>query len=524
MKRVAVCLLAALSIASSLQASIELHPLFSDHAVLQRDKPIAIWGRSNSGETIVVSINGNTADTMSSPEGNWRVKLPPMKAGGPYELIVKGDSEVRVRDVYIGEVWLASGQSNMEFTVSKSVKRWAGTNNEEQEIAQANHPQIRMLTVPLKLTDDPKDTIEATWQVCSPDTVPAFSAIGYFFAREISQTQNVPVGIISSAFGASCAQAWMSREALEPQFQPMLDAYQQWCDDYASGAAQTKYEASLKEWELASAKAKEEGKAAPRKPGVPRNPREDQHNPTLCYNAMIAPLIPYTMRGAIWYQGESNGYNNQEYLSLMTGLIQDWRRRWDAEFPFLFVQLAAYKTPATQPVANSQIAAVRDAQRLTLALPHTAMASTLDIGDEKDVHPHNKQEVGRRLALAARAIAYGESIDYTGPLFKRATIEGKTIRVEFDHAKGLAIRPPSPGGNATTQPSHLAGFSILSDGQWQWADARIEGDSVLIAIPKGAPPTELRYAWADYPICNLINATGLPASPFRVEFKEEGRK
>lgn len=501
-------------------ASVELHPLFADHAVLQRDKPIPVWGRSNSGQTITVTLNGVSGETFSSPEGNWRVRLPAMKAGGPYELVVKGDdSELTVRDVYVGEVWLASGQSNMDFTMSKSVNRWAGVVNEEEEIASANLPLIREFRVPLTLATDPKESVEASWTVCSPETVPAFSAVGYYFARELNQTLEVPVGIITSAFGASCAQAWISREALEEAFPEMLALHDQACADYASGAAQSNYETALKEWESASEKAKSEGKPPPRKPGVPKNPREDQHNPTLTYNAMIAPLRPYTFRGVIWYQGESNGWDNHRYLQVMQTLIADWRKKWDEPFPFLFVQLASYKTPATQPVGNSQIAAVREAQRLTLQVPGTAMACTIDIGDEKDVHPHNKQEVGRRLALAARATVYGEPVEYAGPLFKSAAIDHDEIQIEFDHADGLTI-----GNLSTTRPvtdaAKLQGFSMLVDGQWSWADASIEGTCIVIPLRNGQKPTEIRYAWADYPICNLYNGAGLPASPFRVELKD----
>ncbi len=508
-------LMAALC-ATLAHAGIELNPLFSDHAVLQRDVAIPVWGRANSGEEITVTLNGVSDSTMASPEGNWRVKLPAQKAGGPYEMIVKGDSEVRVKDVYVGEVWLASGQSNMEFTISRSVKPWAGTIDEAREIADASHPLIRMITVPLKLADDPQESFEGKWQVSSPETAPAFSAIGYFFARELQQSQNVPVGIITSAFGASTAQAWISRESFEPQFKSQLDEYAQAVAEFKSGVAQSKYDAALKEWETAAEKAKAEGKPAPRKPGAPKNPQEDQHRPTLCYNAMIAPLGHIPFRGVIWYQGESNGWDNQEYLSLMRTLIGDWRKRWERDFPFLFVQLAAYKAPATQPAANSQIALVREAQRLTLSEPNTAMACTIDIGDEKDVHPHNKQEVGRRLALAARALAFGEKVVYSGPLIKTVALDHDEIVVEFDHADGLTV-----GKLSTTQPvadgSRLLGFSILSDGKWTSADARIDGDKVVIPLNDGQTVAELRYAWADFPVCNLFNGAGLPASPFRAE-------
>lgn len=501
-------------------AEIRLHPLFADHAVLQREKPIVVWGTSTAGATISASLNNAVADAKSDSDGRWKISLPAMKAGGPYELVVKGDGEERVvKDVYLGEVWLASGQSNMDFTMSRSVNRWAGVENEEREIAEANHPTIREFRVPLTLADDPKETVEANWKVCSLENVPAFSAVGYYFARELNQNLGVPVGIITSAFGASCAQAWISREALEPQFKSQLDEYAQAVKEFNNGTAAARYRNTLIEWELACDIAEENGKPAPRKPAPPKNPQEDQHRPTLCYNAMIAPLRPVAFRGVIWYQGESNGWDHHEYLPLMQTLIADWRAKWENDFPFLFVQLAAHKPPATQPVASSQIASVREAQRLTLGTPNTAMAVTIDIGDAKDVHPHNKQEVGRRLALAARVTVYDQHVEHSGPLFKEAKLLGDRIEIAFDHAEGLRI-----GALSTTQPvedpAKLHGFSILVGVKWSWANATIENDRVVIAFEPGQKPTEVRYAWADFPICNLYNAAGLPASPFRVVLSE----
>jgi sialate O-acetylesterase len=494
-------------------ADVRLHPFFADHMVLQQGDATPIWGKADAGEKVVVSIAGQKRETTAAADGTWRIDLASLKAGGPYELVVRGKNVVTLKDVYIGEVWLCSGQSNMDFTVGKTQKRsFAGVKNEAEEVAAANEPMIRALSLELSLAETPQKEFVGTWQVCSPDTVKDISAVAYFFARELRRHNDVPVGLVISAYGASTAQAWISDESLRanPQLASMIPDYERAVADFKSGAAQAKYEQALKEWEAASEKAKADGKPAPRKPGAPKDPSKDQHNPRLLYNGMIEPLRPAAFRGAIWYQGESNGYNNELYLTLMQTLIADWRAKFGREFPFLFVQLANYKAPATQPAGRSQIASVREAQRLTLDVPKTAMAVTLDIGDAKDVHPRNKQDVGLRLATAARAVVYGEAIDYSGPLFQSAAVEGNAIRVKFKHANGLRVG----------KGDKLEGFAMLASGKWAWADARIDGDDVLVTVPAGATAEELRYAWADNPPNNLTNATGFPASSFRVELRK----
>jgi sialate O-acetylesterase len=507
------CLLISLLCASAASAEVRFHSLFGDHMVLQQGAKTPVWGQADAGEAVELSIAGQTGRTIADNQGTWRIDLADLKAGGPYELVAKGTNTVALRDVYIGDVWLCSGQSNMDFTVGKTKQRsFAGVNDEAAEVAAADHPLIRAVTLELNLAETPQSQIVGTWRVCSPATVPDISAVAYFFARELRRHHDVPVGLIISSYGASTAQTWISEESLrsKPDLAPMLPAYAQSVADYNSGAAQTKYEQALKDWEAASAKAKADGKPAPRKPGAPKDPSKDQHNPRLLYNGMIAPLRPAAFRGVIWYQGESNGYNNELYLSLMTTLIADWRGKFDRDFPFLFVQLANYKSPATQPVGRSQIAQVREAQRLTLAVPNTAMVVTLDIGDAKDVHPRNKQDVGLRLATAARAVVYGEKVAYSGPLFASARVEGDSIRVKFEHADGLRISK----GDA------LEGFAIRTGDEWSWADARIDGGDVLVSVPGGKAVSELRYAWADNPPNNLTNSTGFPASSFRVELPQ----
>lgn len=540
-KRFGLSFAAAITaLALSAQAEVKLNALFADHAVLQRDRALPVWGTAAPGEAVTIELAGKTAKATADADGRWRAELPPLPAGGPFELVATGTNRVAATDVYVGEVWLASGQSNMEFTVSRKVKRWAGTLNEEAEIAAADHPMIRMFTVPLTTGDTPARDVpagrsqaatttapaisESAWQVCSPETVPAFSAVGYFFARDLVASQKVPVGIVVAAYGASTAQAWISRAGFEadPALRPLLAEYDQAKSDFASGTAKAKADEALQKWTAATQQATP-GTTQPRRPGTPKDPTKDQHSPTVCYNAMIAPVEAYAARGAIWYQGESNGIDNERYLRLMTALINDWRSRRADKFPFLSVQLAGYRAPATQPVVSKEIANVREAQRLTMmTLPDAAMATAFDIGHRTNVHPDNKQEVGRRLALAARATVYGEPVEWSGPNVEAAKLEGDAIRVTFTHADGLSVKPRDATTQPATQPAATTpqSFAVLSDGTWRWADATIDGASIVVKLNPGERPTGLRYAWADNPTtANVVNAAGLPMLPFRVEVK-----
>ena len=514
--RIACSLVATLAL--SARADVKLNVLFADHAVLQRDRAVPIYGTAGAGEAVTIELAGKRASATADADGQWRAELPALPAGGPFELVATGANRVVASDVYVGEVWLASGQSNMEFTVSKRAKSFAGTMNEEAEIAAADHPTIRMFTVPLNAADSPVATVDAAWQVCSPQTVPAFSAAAYFFARDLQASLKVPIGIVNASFGASTAQTWIRRDALaaEPTLAPLLAAYSQAKADFASGAPTAKAASALARWEAATQQSKSAGTPAPRRPAAAKDPTKDQHSPSTCWNAMMAPIEPYAVRGAIWYQGESNGIDNQLYRALMTTLITDWRARRPSPsadaFPFLQVQLAGYKAPATQPTTSSQIANVREAQRLTMSLPNVATVTAFDIGDEKNIHPKNKQEVGRRLALAARATVYGEPIEWSGPNVSSAAFEGDAIRVRFTHARGLALK----AGEATTPQS----FAICVDGAWHFADATIDGETIVVKLNAGERPTELRYAWADNPTtANVVNADALPMLPFRVELK-----
>jgi sialate O-acetylesterase len=501
---------------SPVLAEVKLPPHFSDHMVLQRDRKVPIWGTATPGEQVAVNFANQNKRTRAAADGKWRVYLDPLTASGESRVMTISGStkndEVRFADVLVGEVWLCSGQSNMDFTVAKTEKYYfAGVNNEAAEIALANYPHIRMFTGQWAKRYEPQAEVAGSWKVTTPENVREFSAIGYFFARELQKQIKVPIGIITLTFGASTAQAWIRREtiATSPELKPLLDKFDDEVKAYETdGAAREKHRQALQAWEADAAVAKAAGNPTPRRPRNP-HPVEDQHNPTVMYNGMIAPVVPYALRGVLWYQGESITGPRQLFPLWNGMLITDWRKLWGRDdLPFLFVQLAAYKAPVAEP-AESSIAAVREMQAMALGLPHTGMAVTIDIGDEKDVHPHNKQDVGSRLARIAVAKTYGHRIEYSGPSYESMKVEGGAVRLKFSHV----------GGGLVAKGGPLRYFAIAgADKKFVWAEARIEGESVVVLNPSVSAPVAVRYAWADNPLgCNLYNVAGLPAAPFRTD-------
>jgi sialate O-acetylesterase len=476
------------------EGQLKLPSFFSDHMVFQRGQKINVRGMAEPGTTITISLNGKTAKGKANEEGHWLISLPAMKEGGPYELEVKaGDEKIVLKDVYIGEVWIASGQSNMWWPVSESM-------NAEKEIKEANYPQIRLLQVPLKTSTELQWDVECKWQVCSPETVKDFSAVAYFFARELYKNLNVPIGMIHSSVGGTPAEAWTSYKTLKsnPKFKPLLEIWK-------------KYDQEVKKWQRDVEKAKMEGKPEPPHPQAPfgLDPQwAECWRPSALYNAMIAPFTPYPLRGAIWYQGESNVGRAEEYSVLFPAMIEDWRKAWGiGEFPFLFVQLANFMERKPEP-SESAWAELREAQMAALRLPNTGMAVAIDIGEANDIHPKNKQDVGKRLALAALAKAYGFKIEYSGPLFEKMEVEGNKARLFFKHT----------GSGLVCEGDKLLGFAIAGeDKKFVWADAKIEGKTVVVWSDKVQKPVAVRYAWADNPECNLYNKEGLPAVPFRTD-------
>ena len=622
-----------------------LHPLFSDNVVLQRDKKAPIWGWAKPGQKVTVSLAGDNYETQAAADGKWMLRIKPLSAGGPYQMAVAAQNgpNVTLSNVMAGDVWICSGQSNMQFGVGGSI-------NAEQEMANANYPQIRLFTVPNVTAVEPQELVKGSWQVCSPQTVGGFSAVGYFFGRTLNEKLKIPIGLINTSWGGTIAEAWTSGEALKtmPDFAPAVADVEAIAEKRRTGAvdyekqfneqmaawwtkndpgsennawAQTNADAknwqSMKlptTWENSGVAALREfdgvvwfrrefeapaawdGKElmlhlgpiddrdttwvngvqvgalnewnAPRDYKIPaglvktgRNviairvldtggggglsgnadqikiegdgqsvalsgdwnyristplsktsaapARIDQGNPnvpSVLYNAMIAPLLPYSIKGATWYQGESNAGRATQYRTLLPLMIKDWHNRFEVgDFPFLIVQLANFMAVDDVPKDDGW-PNLRDAQLFAAqTVPNAGLASALDIGEADDIHPKNKQEVGRRLALIALAKTYGEKMEYSGPMLARAKFGADRVLLSFDHAEGLMAKGGAP----------LRGFALQDkDGAWHWANAQIEGKGVAVYLPVLSNPIGVRYAWSNNPVANLYNGDGLPAVPF----------
>jgi sialate O-acetylesterase len=618
-----------------------LSPIFSDHMVFPRELKAPVWGWTTPGAKVTVAMGEQRAEATAGEDGRWQALLGPFAAGGPFTLEVAGPQKVTLSDVLCGDVWVCSGQSNMQWGVGGSV-------NAEKEIAEANYPQMRLLTVPCVTAFEPRDTFQGSWQVCSPGTIGGFTAVGYYFGRHLHKELGVPIGLINSSWGGTIAEAWVSSQALRtmPDFLPAFSQQEALVEAIRSGAYN--YEAELERWWAANDPGSAEGKAlsavdldtaawktmelpagweqaglpkfdgvvwfrrdfeapadwagkactlhlgpiddndttflngtrvgatsnwqVPRDYAVPagvvkagRNiiavrvldtggaggiygkpedlrlepqgggaalalkgswryrdsvplaqtkpvpQRLDTGNPnqvSVLFNAMVNPLVPFGIRGAIWYQGESNAGRGEQYARLLPTLISDWRARFGVgDFPFLIVQLANFMAVDAEP-KNDAWPQLREAQWLTTkAVPNTALALAIDIGDAADIHPRNKQDVGLRLALGALALSYGKQIEYSGPVYRDVLIEGGKVRVRFDHLGG---------GLAAKGDSQVKGFAIAgADGRFVWADATIDGESVLVWSAEVPAPRAVRYAWSNNPVCNLYNQAGLPAVPFR---------
>jgi sialate O-acetylesterase len=429
-----------------------------------------------------------------------------MKAGtGPLEMTVAGKNTLKLTNILVGEVWVCSGQSNMEWSLNR-------INNGDKEIAEAKYPKIRLFMVAKATAAAPQADCKGQWVECSPQTVPPFSAVGYLFGRQLHQDLGVPVGLIGSNWGGTPAESWTSREMLEadPDLKVIYDRWKQNAENYSKAleAWEKSKEKSLADWKAAADKAKAEGKQAPRQPAPPNDPAKSPHCPTSLYNGMIAPLIPLGIRGAIWYQGESNAGRPVEYRKLFPAMITDWRKHWgEGDFTFLFVQLANFMARKNEPTASNW-AALREAQTMTLALPKTGMAVIIDIGEANNIHPKNKQDVGKRLALAAEAGTYGKDVVYSGPMYESMKVEGDKVHLKFKHI----------GGGLVAKGDKLTGFAVAGeDKKFVWADAKIEGDTVVVSAKDMVKPLAVRYAWADNPECNLYNKADLPAVPFRTD-------
>jgi sialate O-acetylesterase len=455
----AVALLAGWAGAGAARADVKPSALVSENMVLQQGVPVALWGTADDGEKVTVTFQGQEVGATADG-GKWAVRLQPLKPGGPFELTIAGKNTLAFKNVLVGEVWVAGGQSNMEWPVSASA-------NPRQAIESSANPKMRLFTVGHKISEKPEADVRGKWQECGPQTVPNFSAVAYYFGRDLQKTLGVPVGLIHSAWGGTVAEAWTTPAALEddPALRGLL----------------------------------------PKSPVQPNNPNQG----TVLYNGMIAPLVPYAIKGAIWYQGESNAGRAYQYRTLFPAMIQSWRQAWkQGDFPFLFVQLAPFERIGLAP-QESAWAELREAQLLTsLRCPHTAMAVITDAGDPVDIHPKAKEPAGARLALAARAVAYGEKVEYSGPVCQGMSVEGNRAVLSFDHAgKGLDARYGA-----------LAGFTVAGeDRRFYNALAEVKGDRVVVWSDKVERPVAVRFGWANCPLVDFWNKDGLPASPFRTD-------
>jgi sialate O-acetylesterase len=487
------------------RAEVKLPALISDGMVLQQGMKVSIWGTADPGEQITVTIKDQEARGVADRDGQWNVRLGPLSPGGPFTLTIAGKNTITLHDVLVGEVWVCSGQSNMELPVS-------AVNNAADEIARADYRTLRLFTVEKSVAEKPQRDVKGFWVPARPDTVNTFSAVAYFFGRDLQKVLNVPIGLIHSSWGGTAAEAWTSRQTLQsdPDYKSILDSgvrllsrYPQLFQDYETQFAQ---------WREASDQAESAGAPVPSAPPIPDDPRRNPGRPSGLFNAMIMPLTNYAIQGVIWYQGEANAGRPMQYRKLFPAMIGDWRRVWnEGDFPFLFVQLANWGI--SQPQANWP--ELREAQLMTLSVPKTGMAVTIDIGDGSDIHPKNKQEVGHRLALAAQAIAYGQDVIYSGPIYESMNVEGEKARLHFKYAYGGLMAKNWPAPN-------LTGFEIAGDDhKFVGAEAKIDGDTVLVHSGKVAHPVAVRYAWAMNPWCNLYNRMGLPASPFRTDDWED---
>ncbi len=494
--------------AGSARPDVVPAPLFTDGAVLQRDKVLPVWGRADRGEKVTVSFAGQTLQATAGQDGRWIVYFDPVPASAEgAELTFSAKNRVTLRDVVVGEVWLASGQSNMEWPVARST-------NAAHEIATAHFPLLRHLKVEPAVAELPADTVRTSgWQPATPATVGAFSGVAYFFARDLQQKLGVPVGVIESTWGGTPVESWMSPVALgsDPAFAVVRERWQKALADYPT--AHAAYGARLAEWIANEAAVKSRGtiihgdwiRKNPR-PRAPRGPG-DPWTPTGLFNGMINPLLPCALRGVIWYQGESNAERAGEYRGLFGAMITAWRAHFaQGDVPFFWVNLANYKAP--EDPTGRRYAFLREAQTQTLALPNTGQALAIDIGHPDDIHPTNKQDVGRRLALLAKHRVYDLVVDDQGPTFESSTREGAALRVRFVYAgTGLTAR------DRPVQSLEIAG----ADKVFRPATGKIERDTLLVSSPEVTQPVAVRYAWRNAPDANLYSGAGLPAVPFRTD-------
>ena len=500
LKNSLTCLFIILFMAKSF-AIVKPNSLFSNNMVLQQGVIVPVWGTANEDEKVTVEFNGQKVSTIAK-NGKWMVKLKALKANStPSEMIISGENTIKIVNILVGEVWICSGQSNMARqlglrTGQKPIINW------KEEASAANYPAIRQYYVPNHASDSSISDANSKWLVCDTNTVKSFTAVGYFFGRDLHKQLNVPIGLLFSAVGGTPAENWTSRAAMEsnPELKVLVEDYDKAINNFPNALAKYKENEAtiLAKWTNDSLNALAAHKPLPIKPIPPRKPSGGAGG---LYNGMINPLIPFAIKGVIWYQGEANNGKTKQYQTLFPTLISDWRKNWnEGEFPFLYVQIAPFKGISPE---------LREAQLLSLnKVQNIAMAVITDCGDSADIHPAFKQPVGNRLSLAARALAYKEKIEYSGPLYKGYEVKNNAIEIVFTHiGKGLI-----------SKDGDLIGFTIAGDDKkFVPAKAVIKGNKVIVSSSEVTSPKSVRFGWANVPITNLFNQDGLPASPFRTD-------
>ena len=484
-----VALFAVLLLTSNAQAALKMPNIFGNHMVVQQKMPVKVWGWTNPGQAVTVEMAGHSASAKAGTDGRFDVSLPMLDVGGPHTLTVKADETITINDVLVGEVWICSGQSNMQWSVKSS-------NDADLEKLSAKFPKIRMINFPQVGSQEPILTHDRHWQACTPETVAEFSAVGYFFARQLHETIDVPIGMINNAWGGSACEAWINRDVLsaDEQFKPLLDRWIEMEQQFAELSTK----ANLTEDET-------------KKLNGLRGQMGGNHRPANIYNGVLKSHLGYGIRGAIWYQGESNAGRAYQYRELFPLMISNWRQEWgQGDFPFYWVQLADFNAEQPEP-GDSTWAELREAQTMTMSkLPHTGEAVIIDIGEGKDIHPKNKVDVGRRLARWALANEYGIPVPFHSPQYNSMENKDGKVVLTFDHVDG-GWRPFDVG--------NPVGFAIAGDDKkFVRADAKILPDGSIEVSSNAVPnPASVRYAWADNPVCNMFSAAGLPLTPFRTD-------
>lgn len=487
---------------SLVAADFRLGSPISDHMVLQREKPVAVWGWADPGESVTVAFAGQSKSVAVDADGKWRLQLDPIQASAESRSLVvtgQGGHRLEVKDVLVGEVWLGSGQSNMAMTVQAS-------NNFDAEKAAAVYPLIRHYQESSTHSEKPEPEGKGVWKACAPETVGGFSAVLYFFGREIHREVGVPVGLVNTSVGGTPIESWVSAEtqSSDPETKAVFDAQTKNHLSFDAVKAAETYQKQLADWKVATEKATAAKTGLPRKPTDPVAMRKFKGGPAGLYNGKVVNLAPYTLRGMLWYQGEGNAGNPGIYEKQLSQLVTSWRALWQDEVPFAWVQLPNYRDSVSESWPR-----IRESMMKVLVLPKTGMAVTLDIGDPLDIHPKNKQDVGKRLSFWALETVYGRKVAATsGPLPSGSKVENAALRISLKHADGLKTRD-----GAAPRGFLIAG----SDRVWKKAVGRIEGTEVVVSSAEVPAPVAVRYAWAENPDCNLVNGAGLPATSFRTD-------